>query len=529
MLRKLSYLFLFIGIFLNSQVLAQPELDLTFGGTGGFTVPSPNSGSTADLAIQPDGKILTLGPCFNINAPFLHTFCITRMNENGSIDNTFGTSFQPGYVLTRVPGADSNMANPSTGIAVQSDNKILAVGYASVSGFTHPVFARYSENGALDTDFGVDGIMVSPLLGKAFELVILPDDKFLIVGTDESSNSNLMVARFTSDGILDTSFGNNGIASLNIPGTTSLGLSIEIQPDGKILTGGYLFNGAGTKYTSFYLLTRLNQDGSLDTTFDNDGYRTIGFNLPTIVARTQGFLSIALQSDGRILALGSTNILYRFNSDGSIDTGFGVDGSRQALNASDGTTDPYDLVVTASGKSTVVGYRYIPGTTRFPNFTPKYRVARYLPNGSPDISFSDDGFLDFSPQGPFASGATSAIIDLRGRVMIGGLSGSQILFGGWQTPSFSIARLIASPIQNVEFTGRVVSPNGKPIVNAVLKLQSGTETIKIGRTNPFGYFHFPDVQSGQTYTISTNTKGLNFNDRSVLVDDTITSFIITSN
>ncbi len=408
MIRSSFYIFLLIGIVLSAQVLAQPELDLTFGGTGGFTVPSPNSGITADLAIQPDGKILTLGSCYNINEPFSHTFCISRLNEDGSLDDTFGQIFQSGYVITRVPSADSNSLSPSTGIVIQNDNKILAVGYATIQGQTHPVFARYSADGILDADFGQDGIIISPILGRAFEIVNLPDGKFLIVGSDESSNSKHLVARYSPDGIIDTSFGNNGIATLEIPGAVSLGLSIALQPDGKILTGGYLFDGSAS-----FLLVRLNPDGSPDTTFDSNGYLTIGFELPAAIKREQGFLSIALQSDGRILALGSTNILYRFDSDGSLDISYDGDGSRQALNASDGLTDPYDLVVTASGKTTVVGYRNLPHTQRFPNFTPKFRVARYLQDGSPDLSFSDDGFLDFAPQGPAACGATSAVLDTR--------------------------------------------------------------------------------------------------------------------
>ncbi len=65
-----------------------------------------------------------------------------------------------------------------------------------------------------------------------------------------------------------------------------------------------------------------------------------------------------------------------------------------------------------------------------------------------------------------------------------------------------------------------------PIANAFLELRSDGKTIKVGRTNQFGYFRFQNVESGQNYSISTRAKGLNFNDRSVFVDDEITDFTI---
>jgi hypothetical protein len=86
--------------------------------------------------------------------------------------------------------------------------------------------------------------------------------------------------------------------------------------------------------------------------------------------------------------------------------------------------------------------------------------------------------------------------------------------------------LIATPTQNVGFSGRVIKPDGKPVLNAFITLKLGSEIIGYGRTNPFGYFHFKNIQSNQTYTLSTNAKNLNFTDRSVLVDDEIANYLI---
>jgi uncharacterized delta-60 repeat protein len=520
---KLStFLFLFIGILLNSNVAAQPELDTTFGG-GGFYLN--NSGAIVDIAVQPDGKVFTLGGC-NSQAPFGYfTFCVYRLNDNGSPDTTFGNfGFgTSGFVLTRVPGISENSGNFSSGIAVQNDNKILAVGAAYISAAEHPVFVRYESNGMLDSTFGTGGFVITPINGIAKGLVIQPDGKFLVVGfTGSYPNYQHFVARYLSDGTIDTSFGNNGISTLAVAGNLTRGFSISLQPDGKILTGGALSTLPGEPTPSAsYLLTRLNSDGTLDTTFDDDGFKTVPF--VTTSGYISGFEAIALQTDGRILALGYLNILYRFNPDGSLDTSFDGDGSREALNGNSGRSDVYDLVVTPGGKITVVGF---PTISRFTSVPVNYRVARYLSNGSPDTSFSNDGFIDINATPASLDGATSVATDNRGRVIIGGQSAPGYISDPWRERIFSMLRLTASPVQNVGISGRVVNLNGRPVANASVTLQSGLTTIKVGRTNPFGYFNFQNVESGQTYNISVKSKGLFFNDRSLLVDDAITNLTI---
>jgi uncharacterized delta-60 repeat protein len=528
MARLFTFLFLFIGILLTGNVAAQPELDTTFGTTGGLLLN--NSGFTEDIAVQPDGKVLILAACRTINFPNNHPFCVERTNENGSRDTTFG-NFSNGTAYTLVPGVNpsESVANFSTGIALQSDNKILAVGVATVSVVEHPVFVRYDSNGILDSTFGTGGFIITPIIGRAMELVIQPDGKFLVVGIKGTSpNYQHFVARYFSDGTIDTSFGSNGISTFAVSGNAAMGLSIALQPDGKILTGGSLTTlpGAPTPSES-YLLTRLNRDGSLDTTFDNDGFKTIPFGttpdifLSSFSATTRGFLAVAIQTDGRILALGYSNILYRFNPDGTLDTSFDGDGSREALNGNSGSSDVYDLTVTPGGKITVVGHPTIPAVV-----TINYRVARYLPNGSPDSGFSNDGFLDINATFQSVDGAKAVALDSRGRIVIGGQSAVGVVGNPWENRLFSAVRLIASPAQNVGISGRIVNLDGRPVINAFIALQSGGTTIKAGRTNQFGYFSFQNVQSGQTYNISVKSKGLVFSDRSLLVDDAITNLTI---
>ncbi len=177
-----------------------------------------------------------------------------------------------------------------------------------------------------------------------------------------------------------------------------------------------------------------------------------------------------------------------------------------------------------SGKITVVGS---PTLTSSPgSVTYYYRVARYLPNGAPDPNFSGDGFLDIDVDPSTSDGATAVAFDSLGRIVIGGRSAHGTVSNPFENSQFSVARLKAVSSQNVGFVGRVTNIAGIPIRNAFITLKNGSEIIGNTRTNPFGYFHLRNIQSGQTYTISIRAKNLIFDDRSVLVDDEITNYRI---
>jgi uncharacterized delta-60 repeat protein len=218
--------------------------------------------------------------------------------------------------------------------------------------------------------------------------------------------------------------------------------------------------------------------------------------------------------DGRVIALGHTNILYRFNSDGSLDTSFNGGGSRSALN---GPSDPYDVAVSSGGRITVVGGAVSPSPLI-------YRVARYQPNGSPDTSLSGDGFYDFDMPN-FANHSARAVgVDSQGRTVVAGLSASGPALIPYENPVFSVARLTAPPASAVGISGRVTRPDGRAVPNAFLTIDVGGGTIVTALTNPFGYYLFVNVPTGQTYTISVRAKRFVFTDRSVFVGDQIANF-----
>jgi uncharacterized delta-60 repeat protein len=131
--------------------------------------------------------------------------------------------------------------------------------------------ARFETNGTLDTSFGTSGKVIQHIgsaIDFGYSLAIQPDGKILLGGAcSNGSNRDFCIARFNSDGTLDTSFGTNGKVIQNIGSADDYGNSLAIQPDGKILLGGYCKNGSNDDFC----IARFNSDGTLDTTFGTGG------------------------------------------------------------------------------------------------------------------------------------------------------------------------------------------------------------------------------------------------------------------
>jgi uncharacterized delta-60 repeat protein len=223
------------------------------------------------------------------------TNIFTRLNSDGSIDNTFitGTGFN----------------NPVNTIAVQSDGKILVGGqFNSYNGVSSNVIIRLNSDGSQDSSF----VIGTGFNGNVNSIVIQSDGKILLGGIFTTYNgvTSTRIIRLNSDGSIDNTF-------ITGTGFNSTVNTISIQSDGKILVGGQFnsYNGV-----SLNRIIRLNTDGSQDTSF------VIGTGFGGIVN------SISIQSDGKILVGGqftsyngvSLNRIIRLNTDGSQDTSFNI-------------------------------------------------------------------------------------------------------------------------------------------------------------------------------------------------------------
>ena len=307
--------------------------------------PSFNPGTGGDsrvfaIARQPDGKLVVGGQFYTFNG--LARNRIVRLNADGSTD----TTFVPGF------GADSTV----NGVALTPDGKVVIGGdFLSFNGLTRYRIARLNADGSLDSTFlpnlGTDGSVQA--------VAVQPDGKVLVAGGFSSVNgvARSRVARFNVDGSLDTSFD---------PGTGANGycLGLALQPDGKVLLGGYF---SAVNGVTRHRIARLNSDGSVDTAF-------------TPGTLDNGYINgISLAPGGKILVAGGLYVgsnvrVLRLNADGSLDTGF---------NAGLGiNSDVMSAIAQADGKVLIGGYfTTVNGLSR-------NGVARLNADGSLDASFN---------------------------------------------------------------------------------------------------------------------------------------------
>ena len=164
------------------------------------------------------------------------------------------------------------MLDAASSVLLQSDGKIVAVGSASSSAtFYDFALVRYLANGQIDTSFGTAGKVRTDFgaanLDIAYSGALQPDGKIIAAGTttDRSgSKTPFGVARYNSNGTLDTSFSSDGRTSVDFGGYFQAAYEVLVQPDGKIVTAGYP-NSEGSD--SDFLVARLNANGSLDSSF----------------------------------------------------------------------------------------------------------------------------------------------------------------------------------------------------------------------------------------------------------------------
>jgi uncharacterized delta-60 repeat protein len=323
-------------------------LDNSFGSNGIVMQPIGSSDDKGySLAIQPDGKILLGGTCYNGRN---NDFCIARFNSNGTLDTSFGTK---GKIIQPI-GLDDDEGHS---LAIQPDGKILLGGYCvSFKGGNYDFcITRFNSNGTLDNSFGYSGKVIQSIGSygdNGYSLAIQPDGKILLGGSCfNGDNYDFCIARFNSNGTLDTSFGSSGKVIQPIGSSSDFGQSLVIQPDGKILLGGYCDNVG-----RYFCIARFNSDGTLDTSFGTGGKL-----IQNIISSFFDYgYSLAVQPDGKILLGGRCSgdfCIACFNSDGTLDTSFGSSGKVKQPISSD-SDEGYSLVIQSDGKILLGGSCY---------------------------------------------------------------------------------------------------------------------------------------------------------------------------
>jgi uncharacterized delta-60 repeat protein len=397
---RLAFVLLCAAVFfsLTLPILAATPGDLDSGfGNGGIVTPtlsmSPFLANT--IAIQPDGKIVTAGG--NPSAEGL--FVVLRHTPDGSLDSSFGNG---GVVTTSFSSSYGSPNQGPVGLALQADGKIVVLGTKSISAFSKALaVARYTITGSLDSTFGQNGIVTTTVdkhTGFFIGVAIQSDGKIIAGGSSENnaSQENFTVVRYTVTGTLDSTFGSNGVVTTSIAGIKTRGYSVAIQSTGKIVIGG------SSGFTTF-ALARFTITGSLDSTFGNNGVVT------TSIDSVTGGDAVAIQPDDKILIVGSTNgitsttgtlALARYNTNGSLDSGFGSSGI--ITTSINGYGDGNGIALQPDGKIIAVGT----GKTISNSLT--FALLRYHSDGSLDHSFGSNGIVA-APISNYALGYNVAI------------------------------------------------------------------------------------------------------------------------
>jgi uncharacterized delta-60 repeat protein len=357
-------------------------LDNTFGTNGRvITDIVAENNEARDLVIQPDGKIVVAGKS---STGSIDQFALARYDVNGVLDNTFGSG---GLVVTNVSMGDDVIR----GMALQTDGKIVVVGYAGVAN-EYLAVARYNADGTLDNTFatnGIDSLLILNNPGDGDRSVpndvkIQADGKIVVAGfvKDSGGNSNFAVVRYNSNGTLDTSFGIGG-KQMYFRGFGDSELeSLAIQSDGKIVIAGHYYNGADK---DFYV-ARINQFG-MDNSFGTNGVATYDFGSGNDEA-----WAVALQTDGSILLAGNVSNgndadfgLLKYTTAGVLDNTFGTAGVVTTELGANVDDYPIEVIMQPDGKILVTGVKF--GTTQ------DLVIARYSAAGTLDNTFGTNGLV----------------------------------------------------------------------------------------------------------------------------------------
>ena len=248
-------------------------------------------------------------------------FALVRYRPDGSVNGSFGTN---GVVTT-----DFGSGNDSaTAVAVRPNGKIIVVGSASNGPNTDFAVARYNPDGSPDTGFSGDGRVTTDFgVGNdaATAVVVQPDGKILVAGyAAGASNPDFALVRYRSDGSLDTSFSDDGLKRVDF-GSSDFAYGVALQSNGRIVVAGAAYNG--TNYDT--AVARLKAGGARDTSFGGNGRRTVD------VGNDDFASAVLIQPDGRVVTAGrmdnGTNddfSILRFKSGGSLDGSFNGTGVR---------------------------------------------------------------------------------------------------------------------------------------------------------------------------------------------------------
>lgn len=383
----------------------------------------------------------------------------------GDLDATFGGD---GVVTTDF----TRRGDTGTAIAIQPDGKLVVAGASAWdSRDARFAIARYDTDGSLDTTFGADG-RVSTDLGRhgeqAWGVAVQSDGKIVAAGDARlgSGNSAFAVARYEADGTLDPTFGGGDGRVLTQFTRKDDGVGgLALQPDGKILVSG---GSRSDTRRSKLALARYESDGSPDTTFGGDGRVAIDLS-----RREDYAAAVIVQPDGKIVVGGHTRwarfVLVRFSADGSLDETFGTDGKVATAMTSENSFIQA-LAVQSDMKIVAAGHAF-----SGPNHG-MFALGRYNPDGTLDDTFGGGDGKTLTDLTPYDDLGFGVALQADGKIAVAGVAGAccdsprfavvRYQVDGSLDPTFGAGGTVTTDIRGFDWSrGIVVQDDGKIVVS----------------------------------------------------------------
>ena len=505
------------------SIVAQPAaaavstgyLDHTFSDDGKVLTNVAGDDTGEAVAVQADRKVVVAGTTHGGT-----DIALVRYDTGGALDPSFDGD---GIVITDLSGDDAAFA-----VAIQADGKIVVGGFTDDG--VSAALLRYDTDGTLDTTFGDgDGVAtISAGTGAVFVgIAIQSDDSIVAAGMGNFTGffgGDALVARFDPSGVPDASFGGgDGITTTKIGFGGFVG-DVGLQSDGAIVVVGASLSITGNENMA---VLRFGSTGTLDTTFGGDGIVKTD-----ATAGPDSGSAVALLSDGSIVAIGTSGyeygLLVGYNDDGTLNTGFGTDGIVQTElggyggGFAAGTRQSDDRIV-AVGDGTAVNSDGSPGIL----------TARYTSTGQLDPTFGRDGtvFTSFGI-GPFGGPQTSpagVAIAPGGKIVVAGTNtddagASDIAAVRYGTKATAVH---GRPDLLVGYRGAFV---GDGIYNHTGYHQAITRSVARGRSASFAITIQNDGNAADTIRVLSNAfrvrdVRLSFFDHGVPIPDFEWSFV----
>jgi uncharacterized delta-60 repeat protein len=430
-------------------------LDPTFGIGGKVVTDLGPSDWVEALALQRDGKLVVAGVVQDI-AAFESHVALARYDSGGRLDATFAGD---GKVVSNFGSASES----ARAVAIQPDGRIVVAGTSSsrerASDF---LVARYNADGALDTSFGSGGktlLDFSTPIDVALAVALQSDGKIVVVGGTRELGSrmtspyDLALARFNPDGTVDTTFGTGGRVVDVVAGTDDLAYGVALQSDGKIVAAGARLDLAG--FSTDMVLARYNTDGSPDSSFDLDGR--------AIVKNAAGE-DVEVASDGRILVAGwgaGKLAVFQYTAAGNLDARFGRAGIATADLGADGASAS-SIEIQRDGEIVVAGSTLTTNASTSEDFV----VARFNPNGSLDAPFGAKGVVRTDLGARTFDEARGLAIQADGRIAVAGVSAPSDGSSGDFRGDFAVARYLGNVCSVPKLTGKTLAASKRLLKQA---------------------------------------------------------------